>query len=172
LGAHKRCFDLARFCDQGRIGTRHDRISELLSRYTFSPTLQRVLITRDWMLSMSSATKSDEYTFRRVVHEEGKGASGKIVREIHEEQSVSEADVVLRILNLAAASDLDRVAQCEHCLKWLYAERSHKRFCSAECRLAEYAKSPKLKNYRKLYMRRHRADEAAKQSANLPRKGK
>ncbi len=149
------------------LNRRHDGINEKLSRYSFSPILHRVLLERSWMLSMSSAPSPGEHTFRRVVHEERKNTSGKIIEEFHQEQSVGEADVVLRILNLAAASELTRVEQCEHCLKWLYAERSHQRFCSAECRLANYAKSPKLKKYRKLYMRQHRAKEAARDATKV-----
>jgi hypothetical protein len=152
----------------GDLNRRHDGISEMLSRYSFSPVLQRMLFDRTWMLSMSSALAPDEYTFQRVVHEEGKNFYN------HQEQSLGEADVVLRILNLAAASELERVKQCETCSKWLYAERSHQRFCpGGECRLAKYAKSPKYKNYRRLYMRQRRARNAAKQSAKPPRgKGK
>jgi hypothetical protein len=157
----------------GDLNRRHDGINEMLSRYSFSPILQRILLGHTWMLSMSSAPAPDEFTFRRVVHEERKNTSDKMVEYFHQEQSVGEADVVLRILNLAAASELDRVEQCKHCLRWLYAERSHQRFCSPECRLAQYSKSPKLKNYRKLYMRQHRAKEAARHATKSPRgKGK
>ncbi len=124
---------------------------------------------------MSSALAPDEYTLERLVGEGRKKLSDGSTHEyFHHEQSVGEADVVLRILNLAANSELERVKQCETCLKWLYAERSHQRFCpGGECRLAKYAKSPKYKNYRRLYMRERRASNAAKQSAKPPQgKGK
>ena len=68
-------------------------------------------------------------------------------------QTIGEADLVLRILNLSAASELERLKQCARCSKWLYAERSHQRFCpGGECRKVKYAESPKYKEYRKQYM--------------------
>jgi hypothetical protein len=128
---------------------------------------------------MFSTPAPDEYVFERVVHVGEKRLRSKAVEGEYDvyhaydhEHTVGEADVVLRILNLAAASELERVKQCVRCSKWFYAERSHQRFCpGGECRIAEYSKSRKYKNYRKLYMRRQRAKEAA-EKATKPFKGK
>jgi len=149
------------------LNRRHHGISETLSRYSYSPAIKRALSTKQWLLSMSSTLAPDDFVFRRVVSE------GQSKVYMHAEHIVGEADVVLRILNLAAASELERVKQCERCSKWFYAERSHQRFCpGGECRVAEYSNSPKYKNYRKLYMRRQRAKQATEKSAKLPqRKG-
>lgn len=154
---------------------RHSWISETLSRYSYSPTITRVVFGKLWILSMSSTLAPDEYALHRVVDQrKNRGSEAQLLVGFCEEHHIGEADVVLRILNLAATSELDRVKQCERCSKWLFAERSHQRFCpGGECRLAEYSKSPKYKNYRKLYMRRQRAKQADQESGKLPRrKGK
>jgi hypothetical protein len=157
---------------RSELNRRHNAINEMLSRYSLSPVIQRVLPQKSWMLSMSSASVPDEFAYLRVVHEGEKRISkGQSQLYFHDERTVGEGDVVLRILNLATASELARVKQCDCCSKWFYAERSHQRFCpGGECRLAEYAKSPKYKNYRKLYMRRRRALEAAEQPAKQSKK--
>jgi hypothetical protein len=154
------------------LSRKHHGINEMLSRYSFSPIIQRVLGERRWMLSMHSSLSADEFALHRVVDEGRKRLSrGEIQLSFHYEHSVSEADVVMRILNLAAATEFDRLKQCDQCFKWLFAERSHQRFCpGAVCRQAKYSKSPKYKNYRKLYMRRQRAEKSAEQSTNPPRK--
>jgi predicted RNA-binding Zn ribbon-like protein len=122
---------------------------------------------------MFSQPAPDEFTYKRVVHEGRKRISDTETQlEFHAEQAISEADVVLRILNLTAASELNRLRQCESCSKWFYAERSHQKFCpGGECRVAEYSKSPKYKNYRKLYMRRVRAEAAHKSAKPTVKKG-
>jgi hypothetical protein len=154
------------------LNRRHTAISEMLSRYSFTPVIQRVLFEKSWMLSMTSAFAPDEFAHLRVVHEGNRRISkGQTQLYFHDESTIGEGDVVLRVLNLAAASELVRVKQCDRCSKWFYAERSHQRFCpGGECRLAEYAKSPKYKNYRKLYMRRRRDLEAAEQPAKQSKK--
>jgi hypothetical protein len=155
------------------LSRKHGVINEMLSRYSFSPVIQRVLLDRRWILSMLSKSAADEFAQLQVV-DEGRKEISKTETQLsfHYEHTVGEADVVLRILNLAAASEFPRLKQCDHCFKWLYAERSHQRFCpGAECRNAQYSKSPKYKNYRKLYMRGQRAKEAAEESAKPP-KGK
>jgi len=157
------------------LSRKHAAIGEMLSRYSFSPVIQRVLLERRWMLSMLSKSAPDEFAQLQVV-DEGRKKLSKTETQVsfHYEHTVGEADIVLRILNLAATSEFGRLKQCDFCFKWLYAERSHQRFCpGAECRNAKYSKSPKYKSYRKDYMRRHRAELAAEESAKPPRrKGK
>lgn len=144
------------------LGRRHDRINELLERYHFSPAIIRLLFDQRWMLWMFSAPAEGEYVFHRVLHEENKKLNdGSWLVKSHSEYDIGEASVVLRILNLAAASEIERLKQCRSCSKWFYAERSHQRFCSEDCRLASYTRSPKYKNYRKQYMRRRRSAEQA-----------
>jgi hypothetical protein len=140
---------------------RHDGINQSLERYVFSPVLQRVIGGKRWMLSMFVVAKDrgDEYVFSRVVDRKEVNADGRVVSERHLEHTIGEGDVVLRILNLAAASELERVQPCGKCYKWFYAGRSHQRFCSEECRVAHYSSSPKYKKSRKEYMRRYRAKE-------------
>jgi hypothetical protein len=157
------------------LSQRHNAINEMLSRYSLSPVIQRVLWEKRWMLSMTCPSAPNDFAYPRMVHEGKRRISkGQTQLYSHDERTVGESDVVLRILNLAAASELARVKECEGCSKWFYAERSHQRFCpGSECRLAEYAKSPKYKNYRKLYMRRKRAMEAAERTAKpSKRKGR
>ena len=57
---------------------------------------------------MSSPLAPDEFAVLREVHEGEKWIGGKLSQlELHAEHTV-EADVVLRILNLAATSELER----------------------------------------------------------------
>lgn len=150
---------------------KHARINAMLESYHFSPAFTRVLFAGNWMLSMFSAPVEGEYVFHRVLHEENKRlADGARLVKSHMEHHIGEADVVFRILNLAAESELERVQQCRNCWKWVYAERASQKFCSDECRLETYSKSSKYKNYRKQYMRRYRADLAARQSAELAKR--
>jgi hypothetical protein len=146
------------------------RIHEALSRYSFVPELAAVMLKKQWVLWMRSALKIGEYAHRYVV-------DGKPIPNgtslFHAEQTVSEADVVLRIANLAVVSELDRDRRCQNCGKWFYAERSHQRFCrGAACRLTHYRQSPKHKNYRKAYMRKYRAEQASENAAKTPAQGR
>lgn len=153
------------------LNRRHDRINDLLRSYQFSPAIVRVLCDSRWMLFMFGAPVEGEYICHRVLHKENQKLSdGSWLVESHLEYDISEANVVLRILNLAAAWELERVRQCRRCSKWFYAERSHQKFCSMKCRLDSYSKSPKYKNYRKAYMRRRRANDPARKSAERARR--
>ena len=139
---------------------RHDVFQQTLRRYTFSPILDRTMFAPTWNLSMYSARVPGEFLLKRRFHAERKSVRSKDFQDNDQtELIVGEADIVLRILNLAAASELERLKQCQHCSKWLYAERSHQKFClGAVCRNAFYSRSPKCKKYRKEYMRRRRAE--------------
>ena len=86
----------------------------MLSRYSYSPLLRGYCSMDTWMLSMSSALAPDEYTLERVIRGKIEAVKPSYwwapTKNI---QQFGEADVVLRILNLAANSELDRVKQCE-----------------------------------------------------------
>jgi hypothetical protein len=142
---------------------RCDRIHEALSRYSFVPELAAVMLSKQWVLWMRSELKVGEYAHRYVV--DGKPIPNS-TSLFHAEQTVGEADVVLRIANLAVISELHRVKRCANCGKWFYAERSHQKFCpGAECRFAHYRRSPQYKNYRKDYMRKRRAKQTPPNTA-------
>ena len=144
---------------------REEWIGKTLSRYLYSPGLINDWSDNRWTLSMSSVGTPKGFTLKRESPREGNRTSTKEF-DVHYWLSTGEADVVLRVLNLASASELERLKQCDFCSKWLYAERSHQRFCpGAECRNAKYSKSNKHKEYRKQYMRRLRAKEAAERKA-------
>jgi len=123
---------------------KHVQLNKILGRYSFSPVLQWVLLAGSWNLSMIAKDMDRDH-----VHE-------------HQGLRFSESDVVLHILSLAAASELERLQQCKRCEKWFFAGRSHQRFCSPECRLKSYSQSPKYQKYRKIYMRERRRQAAAK----------
>jgi hypothetical protein len=162
--------------DAVRVQTREEfgsagSIDKTLLRYSYSPGLHYQATVRTWYLSMYSASVPAEFVLKREFNPSPMGISAKKLQNYyHDEHTVGEGDIVLRILNLAAASELERVRQCETCLKWFYAERSHQKFCpGGACRLAKYSKTPKYRNYRKLYMRRQRAKQAVEQSEKPPR---
>jgi hypothetical protein len=157
------------------LGHKLATIDEMLLRYSYSPRIRRAMLERTWVLSMSSAHSADEFVFERVVHvEEERSKEGVTYFARACEHTIREGDVALRILNLAATSELERVKQCETCSRWFYAERSHQKFCpGGECRIAKYSKTPKFKTYRKNYMRQLRAKQAKEKSTKLlKRKGK
>jgi hypothetical protein len=146
------------------LARRHDRINEILGNYHFSPAILRQLFDWRWVLCMFSEPVEGECVYQKF------NCSNK---KSQLEYRIGEADIVLRVLNLAAASELERVQQCRRCSKWFYAERSHQKFCSANCRLDNYSKSPKHKKYRREYMRRRRAiDPTPKSAGRTSRKGR
>jgi hypothetical protein len=149
-------------------------IKKMLLRYKFWPGMYRVMLERSWVLFMFSEASDDEFVFDRVVHVAEKRTKEGVTYTARDcEHTIREGDVALRILNLAASSELERVKQCEDCAKWFYAERSHQKFCTDDCRNARYSKSLKFKNYRKNYMRQLRAKQANEKATKLPkRKGK
>jgi hypothetical protein len=156
--------------DARKLNRRYASLNQMLEGYHFSPELRLRLVERQWMLSMCAAPIEGEYVFHRVFDRLNKSLGMRY----HSVAAISEADVVLHVLNLAAAAELERVKQCDNCFKWFYAERSHQRFCpGGQCRLAKYRHSPKYKEYRRQYMRRRRAQEAAEQPTQFAkRKGR
>jgi hypothetical protein len=142
-------------------------IDEALSKYKYSPRMMNDCDENRWLLSMYSAQTPTGFVLNRK--KSGIRYKGIMLTATRSKtvylQTIGEADIVLRILNLSAASELERLKQCARCSKWLYAERSHQKFCpGGECRKEKYAQSPKYKEYRKQYMRQMRSRQAAEQS--------
>ena len=61
------------------------------------------------------------------------------------------------VLRLAERGQLNCIAQCENCGKWLSSRRpGFQKFCTAKCQQTHYKSSPDWKGYRAEYMRRYR----------------
>jgi hypothetical protein len=69
--------------------------------------------------------------------------------------SMSEADAVLRIFQLAQNGYVDRLRECVDCRKWFFARFSHSRFCSSACQQRNYKRSPEWREHRNEYMRNY-----------------
>jgi hypothetical protein len=139
-----------------KLSRKHGWINRMLSRYSFFSQLQWMLLGKHWVLRLTSLPVEGEFVFKGQLHHEKK-AKGLVAEAIHGHYRVGEADAVYRILNLAAASEIGRIRECETCSTWFYAQRSHQRFCSQRCQLKGYSATPKFKSYRKQYMRRFRS---------------
>jgi hypothetical protein len=70
-------------------------------------------------------------------------------------QGLSEAQVIQTIFNLASAGYLNRLRQCGHCQKWLYASKISQKFCSFKCQQKQYTQSEAWKEHRRRYMRQY-----------------
>ncbi len=46
----------------------------MLSRYSFSPVIQRAMLEHSWILSVSSPVSADEFVFNRVFHAKENGS--------------------------------------------------------------------------------------------------
>lgn len=149
------------------LGRRHSALNEYLSRYSFIPAITRVWLARKWMFSTYSHPDDGQFTFERHVSKKSRSA------ELSIQHKVTEADAVLHILILASTDELDRLKQCDLCFRWLYADRRHKEFCSAECRKKKYSGSSRFKEYRKQYMRNRRSsDKSLTKRTSRRRRGK
>ena len=60
------------------------------------------------------------------------------------------------VLELARRGDLSKLRQCSMCERWFYANAKHQSFCTANCRVRRFAKSPEVKQKRRRYMARYR----------------
>jgi hypothetical protein len=61
------------------------------------------------------------------------------------------------IFNLAARGGmLEKVRRCRNCKKWFFASRGIHRFCSVNCRVAFYRKTPQGRARNREYMRNYR----------------
>jgi hypothetical protein len=61
------------------------------------------------------------------------------------------------IFNLAARGMLTRIRRCRNCEKWLLASRGIHRFCSVNCRVLYYRRTPQGRIRNKKYMQGYRA---------------
>jgi hypothetical protein len=135
---------------------RHSALNESLTRYSFTPAITRVWLGKRWLLSTYSSPDEGQFIFERHVAEKSQTS------ELSLQHTVSEAVAVLHILLLASDDALDRLKQCDLCRQWFYAERRHQEFCSGDCRKKKYSASPRFKEYRKQYMRKHRDSERSR----------
>jgi len=59
-----------------------------------------------------------------------------------EGQTISEADAVRALIGLHLVDKLRNLGQCTACQSWYFVTKSHKKFCSEECRVQSYPKAP------------------------------
>jgi hypothetical protein len=73
------------------------------------------------------------------------------------------------VCSLAVSGLINKVRQCKHCKKWLFALRNHQLFCSASCREKNFRNQPHGRSRRAAYMRRYRAGLKRRDQENLKR---
>jgi hypothetical protein len=118
-------------------------VSRAFTDYVFHPRLTCVLFDeRRWWFDLFGESVPGDY---KLIRPNGR--------------RVFEADAVFGILRLASYRLLDRVRECPTCRKWLYAQRSHKKYCDSVCQLKYFASMPRQKEKRAEYMRQYRADQ-------------
>jgi hypothetical protein len=84
--------------------------------------------------------------------------------------TVSEGDAVLAVLRLAQRGLLNRVRLCAHCAQtWMYANKSHYKFCTQKCRESHFAHSDEYKKRKASNQRayRDRLRKAERRGAHL-----
>jgi hypothetical protein len=79
-------------------------------------------------------------------------------------QDAKEVRALLKLLTLASADLLGRVRQCSTvgCERWFYARRGNEKFCSAPCEQRLANSDPDRKEKKRLYMRKYRRSEKAR----------
>jgi hypothetical protein len=118
-------------------------VEKTFKEYVFHPRLSCIRSDkRRWWFDLVGEPVAGDYKLRR--------ASGR---------HVNEADAVFGVFRLASWGYLDRVRQCLTCKKWLYAQPSHKKFCTTNCQLKSFALTPMQKEKRAAYMRDYRIKE-------------
>jgi hypothetical protein len=70
---------------------------------------------------------------------------------------------VFWLLNIRAAGDLSLIRSCRNCRRWFYAITSHQAYCSGRCRQQFHSGDQGFKERRRLYMRRYRSVEKARE---------
>ena len=68
----------------------------------------------------------------------------------------SEADAVMRLIELSQGSYLERVRSCKQCGSWFYAKFAHGRFCKVSCQQENFRTSEEFRSKRREYMREQR----------------
>jgi hypothetical protein len=67
------------------------------------------------------------------------------------------------IFNLAARGVLEKVRRCRNCKTWFFASRCIRRFCSVNCRVAHWRKTPQGRLRNRDYMRHYRAQPSERE---------
>jgi len=135
-------------------------LDQPLTKYVFHPRLTCLPNDRRrWWFDLFGEPRSGDFRLTR--------ANGR---------RVYEADAVFGVFRLASYGFLGRVRRCLTCQKWLYAQRSHKKFCNSNCQLKYFASTPSQKEKRAAYMRDYRnkekqENETALRLARRPRRG-
>lgn len=82
--------------------------------------------------------------------------------------TISEGDAVLSLVRLDLSGELHKVTLCGMCKKrWRVAAKSHYKFCSPECRIAYYAKSPDYHSRKAATQRTYRENKKLSEAAGL-----
>lgn len=127
---------------QTRFRERHNALNRLLARYAFVPVMAYDLDAGIWRCA--SAPKA---TRGRTVQV----SDGAFTVQ------VGEPAVIAALCRLAASRELYKARLCEEChQRWRISERMMDRFCSAECRVAWYMKSPDYSKRRQDIQQRYR----------------
>lgn len=67
-------------------------------------------------------------------------------------------------LNLWVRGDISLIRGCHNCRHWFYAVTNHQMYCTNDCRQQFHSRSYEFKEKRRLYMRRYRKDQEARDS--------
>jgi hypothetical protein len=81
------------------------------------------------------------------------------------EQSDWENRFVFWMLNQRASGEISLVRACRNCGRWFYAATNHQTYCGDRCRQQFHSRDQRFKEQRRLYMRRYRAMDKARQAA-------
>jgi len=73
-----------------------------------------------------------------------------------------ENNFVLFVLNLRARGDISRIRSCRNCEHWFYAVTNHQTHCGDRCRQHFHSTSAVFKEKRRLYMKKYRRLEKAR----------
>ena len=133
------------------------RLDELLSAYRFTPNLfYDYRRSGGWKVRFFPVPRTRGYP-AKFATAKSYGVPGKVGYQY--EMTVLpfvEADAVLALLRLAAATCLDRLQQCDQCKNWFFARFSHQRFCRTKCQQAHYRSSEDWKVHRREWMSNYR----------------
>jgi hypothetical protein len=107
------------------LAIRHEALNRALFRYVFQPKATWVWANSNWLLGLCARELGKEF----------------FVRQGH--RTYGEGDAVMSVLRLSDKGFLAKICLCTTCKQqWLYAAKSHYRFCSDECRQEFYKASP------------------------------
>ncbi len=107
------------------LNMRHHALNQALSIYAFRPRVTLRVFQGAWRHGMVPDDNQDWFQIKI------------------DDQTVSEADVVMALMRLNLTGDVTKVCRCDNCEDcWLFAAKKNYHFCSAKCREAFYKKAP------------------------------